>query len=502
MKTNKEIIDFLNTPNRQSPVAIFIILFRFIWLFIRQAFPLVIVFFINPARLQDSFWSIVGVGVAIIPMTLSIISYFKYYYYIQGNELIIEKGIFQKRKLNIPFDRIQTINFKQNIIHQIFNVVALELDTAGSGKNEVSIDALRKEEAEAIRTFLIAKKKEHIDSTGEGETSVNAIEEKETLLLRLSFSDLLKIGIGQNHLRTAGLILFTIYGIFEFAESVFGEKGLKKELTELGFIRENVFIIGISFLIFMVITSFLFTLISTALKYYDLRFLRQEKGFKIIAGLFNRKERSAKMQKIQLVDWSTNPIKQIFSLWGLRLRQAGSSAIQRRQALYVPGCYNSQIDAVRNAYFPEENLLEFEEHSISKKIIFRRMLYFGIVPLLPILLFQYFNTSWINLWLLLWLPFIYWTSLIYYKKWKLYISEKGLRVRNGLVGTKYILLKWYKIQSIKIRQSIYQRRHQLADITFYTAAGSVTIPFLTIEKAQFLQDFVLYKVETSQKAWM
>jgi len=48
------------------------------------------------------------VGISILSAVLSIVSYFKFYYYVQGNELIIEKGIFQKTKLNVILQKKRT----------------------------------------------------------------------------------------------------------------------------------------------------------------------------------------------------------------------------------------------------------------------------------------------------------------------------------------------------------------------------------------------------------
>ena len=41
---------------------------------------------------------------------------------IENNHFILKKGILKKNIIEIPFDRIQNINFKQNIIQQIINV--------------------------------------------------------------------------------------------------------------------------------------------------------------------------------------------------------------------------------------------------------------------------------------------------------------------------------------------------------------------------------------------
>ena len=110
---------------------------------------------INPSKSWFTIFYIVAIVAAAGSALFSIWYYFKFYFYVKDGELIIEKGILEKTKLNIPFERIQTINFQQSILHQLFDVVGLEIDTAGSGKKELSITAVEKDKAELIRDYLI-----------------------------------------------------------------------------------------------------------------------------------------------------------------------------------------------------------------------------------------------------------------------------------------------------------------------------------------------------------
>ena len=47
--------------------------------------------------------------------------------------------------LNVPFDRIQSVDFKRNIVHQFLNVVSVQVDTAGSKGSELELDAIEQE---------------------------------------------------------------------------------------------------------------------------------------------------------------------------------------------------------------------------------------------------------------------------------------------------------------------------------------------------------------------
>ena len=74
-------------PQRQSYFAIVLILFKFIKLIIRQLWPLLIIFLINPRGSFDVILGILTLGIASISLLASVVSYFKFYYYIQDGKL-------------------------------------------------------------------------------------------------------------------------------------------------------------------------------------------------------------------------------------------------------------------------------------------------------------------------------------------------------------------------------------------------------------------------------
>jgi len=110
------------TKTRQSYVAILLIIYKTYSIIVRQAWPFLIYFFVGGG--DKKYHLLIGVSViAVIGMVWSIIKFFRYYFYIKDEELIIEQGVLSKAITNVPFDRVQTINFEQNLIHRIFNVV-------------------------------------------------------------------------------------------------------------------------------------------------------------------------------------------------------------------------------------------------------------------------------------------------------------------------------------------------------------------------------------------
>ena len=289
-----------------------------------------------------------------------------------------------------------------------------------------------------------------------------------------------------------------------YIEDIFGWK-IENGLESLAGWGAGAFLMGVITIVpLYIIISFLVSLIRTVIRYYELRFYKTASGFKVISGLITRNEQSAHMQKIQLIRWTTNPVKKAFKLFDISLRQAASTAIVRKQSIYVPGCYEAQLDAVRQAYFPEEQQLSFEEHVIHPLVIYRRVLYIGLLPAVLVYLNYWWsdpNTS-VGYWMFLWVVIVLFFSWIYQRNYRYFVSDEGIRISTAIIGKEETLLKWYKIQGVEIQQGIYQRRKDLCNIVFHTAAGVVKIPYIELEKAKKMEDFILYKIESSEESWM
>ena len=90
-----------------------------------------------------------------------------------------------------------------------------------------------------------------------------------------------------------------------------------------------------------------------------------------------------------------------------------------------------------------------------------------------------------------------------HKKRHFRISETQLEISKGHISQTIYRLQNYKIQSVRFRQNIFVKRRGLADIIIYSGAGeNLTIPYIPEKLAMDLYNFLLYKVESTNKTWM
>lgn len=72
------------------------------------------------------------VGLVLIAPVLRLIQYLTTRYSIAGERLIIESGLFQKKRRELPLANITTVDFTQSLIFQMAGVYAVHVDTNSS----------------------------------------------------------------------------------------------------------------------------------------------------------------------------------------------------------------------------------------------------------------------------------------------------------------------------------------------------------------------------------
>ena len=342
----KSEFDF-SVPNRQSYVAIVMILFKTVNVVVRQLFPVLVVILVGGSKQKGDYiiWFIVAVSA--LTMVYSIINFFRTYFIVQNGELILHTGIFSRKKISIPFARIQTINFEQNIIHQFFSVLRIKVDTAGSEKNEFEFHALETAKAYALRDLVLAEKQTL--EPRESEIASDHISKPAfTKIMSLHPIDLLKVGLTENHIKSGGLIFLFFFWIYQNLQEVGVDVDeYSEEIPEWEMGLYSI----LFFITILTVFSVIISLVRSVIKNYDLQFLRSTRGFKIVSGLFTKREVSALDHKIQHISWSDNLLKRWIGFKDLSLNQASSTELNARQNIRIPGCNKFHINEVVSSLF-------------------------------------------------------------------------------------------------------------------------------------------------------
>ena len=181
-------------------------------------------------------------------------------------------------------------------------------------------------------------------------------------ILSLGFTDLLKIGLTENHIRSGGLIFVFFLWIYQnLQEAGLDVDEYSEEIPEWEWGINSIVLIVFVFLMI----SILISLGRTVIKYFDLQFLRFDNGFKIVSGIFTKKEVSAQDHKIQFISWSDNLLRKIIGYKNLKLHQTTASKANKSQLIQIPGCKVHHIQDVVDTIFDNKDINEIEVERVS-----------------------------------------------------------------------------------------------------------------------------------------
>ena len=491
-------------PQRQSQVAILVSIAKFFKGLLGQFWIIIPLILVGGDGLKtEGAFFMIFLFFGGFSLVLSIIGYFRFYFSIEDEEFVIRKGVLRKTEINLPIERIQSVNFRQGPIHQLFKVVGLEIDSAGANGKEFEIAALSKEKAEQLKEYLLEKRNTLVQlENGASTDEIFTIEESKELLFKHSPWDLFKIGISQNHLQTAGILLLFFFGLYDDISELFFDDIFDFIEKVMGVDVQNVLIISLFAIPLFLIASFVITLFRTVLSEFNLRFWKTNSGFQLKGGLINRKETVALLRKIQTIHASSNPIQRKLGLSAFRMNQAASTEVANRKSISVAGVYENQVKSIlRHSY---GDLLDLPSiiHKPDRRMIFRRFIFIGLLPAIAASIIAILTKRYEYFALPASLPLIYLYQRAYYNKFTFKLSTDLLVIKRGVLTQRQSYLELFKIQACQISQSPYQRRKNLAHLEVHTASGNLTIPFISLELAQSLHDVFMYRAEKTEEAWM
>jgi len=490
--------------SKQSPKGIFIIYVAEIYRAIKLFWIFLFILFKDFSKFSSYGVNYIYLGVVLLLLLLFLrayLIYINFQYKIAHQHFILKKGILKKTLIEIPFHRIQNINFKQNIVQQIIGVFEVSIETAGSKDTEIAIKALSLEKAETLKATIT-----------QGQKLVNKVVEEENLepIVKISFFDLLRVSLTENHLQNLFLFFAVVIGFFNQIQQISDSFGQSEALD--GYISESTsnlsesIVLVTILVILLTVIALLSSFVKVVLIHFNLSAYLKDDAFEINQGLLTKKSIVLKKQKIQNVTISTNPLKRLIGISFITFKQAVSGKVnnkKKEKLIRLVGCKKQQIEILKKSVFHElsvEKSVKQNPDSYYKKILF---FWTGLFLLICYtVIFYFINHIEVFYSLLVIIPV---TTLLLLKKVKkrcYQISEEMLIVGKGLLETHLTYLDIFKVQHIKIKQSIFQKGSNVADLVLQTASGKIEIPCIAYQEAIKIYNHTLYKVETSNAPWM
>ncbi len=491
-------IDF-SQPRRQSAKGLILIFLQEGKNAFKAFWPILVPLVLSKHSDKKMLLAGITLGAGLVLLLIHTLLYYrKFQFHIENGQFILRKGYINRKTLTVPLDRIQNVNTNQSILQQFLDVMSVEIDTAGSDKKELKINALSKPVAASLAMQLSRYLEEAKPAGEESEVKPAA---KEELIMQLTNRDLLRIGISENHIRAALLIIVFGSQFYSQVKDFFKEKAEEYADAAFEFIGHSGWALITVMIIFFILLSFLFSMIRTLVLFYDLRLLRMNQSYRIVSGLLNRKNLLIPFRKIQQLNWETGPVKKLFGIYKVNLLQATSGVTVTPTQIEMPGCLHRHIELMKSDLFGSDGLTEQPVIRSTKIYFTRTWLYLGWVPagLFTPLLFL----DWRYLFLLIaWVIFMLFYSRQTLKKSYFQVNRDQIRVSSGAISHKFSQMEFHKVQHVGFTQSWFNRKRGVASLEIGNASGKISIPFIEVKVARELYDYLLWYAETSGRKWM
>lgn len=480
-------------------------------------------------------------AVLLLPFVAGAFQWACFRFRIADDRLLIHKGVLKKTSLDLPYERVQGINFRRSPVDRLFGMVSVTLDTSGSVQAEGKLPSIKTEVAHRLRRSVTALRPvlggHAAGERGSGATGTSRPAHAEgarsvtgpgPALLRLGPADMVRIGLASRNFIFVAALVGLLTDLLQPGDSLdplleaieAGVDSAASAFTGLGALAQ----VGLAAALIGSIAgvALLLTVTAAFLRHHNFT-LRCDGGrFRSRAGLLTQREVVVEAPKIQQLTVSQGLVRRWLRRYRLYALPAAAASPEagRLSALDVPDVL--EVPLLRGRLAEDLRALMFAPEATAIPVLpggggFKRVsphyiralalrYGLGLATVFGTLLLLawagvFGRTSTILLW---WAASIPAAGLAAWQRWRRqgYAYDRdGLASRSGFLGSEVKAFLLRKTQSATVRQSPLQRRKGLATLRVQLACGRITVPYIDHREARALRDYILYRVESSRRRW-
>ena len=465
-------------------------------------------------------------GILFIPAVLrSAFRYFTLRYRIEDAHFYVDQGLIFRKTRTIPVDRIQNIDLTQNVLHRIFKVAEVKVETASGTEAEAVLRVLSMEEVDTLRKAIFAGKQmltanqtqklpakssdlaESLSPVNQasGIAAVSDPVEGEEVW-KIPLMDLVKAGLASNR----GLVMLGI-GLVTFDQ--FTEKGyetvfaflagyLPKDTGSLGFYLQAIIAVVLGLVLLRLVGILWYVL-----RFFDYKLEQRGDDLRLSCGLLTRVSATVPRKRIQFISVQQNLIMRWFGIATIRVETAGGAtdASKPNQSIgktwFMPVIPVAEVPQLVNLLRPGVNwdLERFEFQGLAPRAS-TRMIRIALVQTLLVAIAVvgancYFSES-LETQALVWggiagvaaMPALILFALKKAASRKYARIDNGVVYRTGVFGRKTSVTFFDKLQTVACFQTPFDRRWKMATLALDTAAAGpaghrIVTPYLDADFA-------------------
>jgi putative membrane protein len=390
----------------------------------------------------------------------------RFRYGVGARDIVIEKGILNRTRRSIPFDRVQDVDIERRLLQRIFGLAKVRIETGGAGKDEGIIDSVSIAEADRLRAAVRAGKRGAAPIAADGPAEAALPESAGNLLFAM----------GPGRVLTLGLFNFSlvyIAGIFAFLQTFqnmlpfdlydprdWGSLGgeLRGRLTVSAFLIVP---------LLAVLLGIFAGLVTTLSREYGFKLTDEGTRMRRERGLLTHTEVVLGKKRIQVALIQTGPLRRLFGWVSLFLQSLGAGSDRSGRQSAAPLAREAELDPILAAVGRFRRPVETLER-VSTRHILRASLPLAL-PAAAIMIASAWDAN--RLWLLLLLPLFAAGSAVQRHFHRYALADGLLFIQRGFWRRRLWIVPVERVQALGISRSKPQRWLDLATLTIDTAGA-------------------------------
>jgi putative membrane protein len=426
---------------------------------------------------------------AVISSTIvaALARYFSFTYRIEGNELITQQGILERKQRSIPLERIQEIRVEQGVLHRIFDVVDAKIETGVSGGAEASLSVLSRNEVERLRQAVFeraAKIRSDAGVVAVGEQFAFAPER--VIIRRLGMKELILIGLTTNHFISA---LALAGALWNFAEDLLpdsfynraGETLYRESSRFFTHAAGPAIALAVAGALAVILIGVIFSTAAAIVRFYGFTLSISGGDLHRRYGLLTRRSSSLPRRRIQVLKIEETLFRRLFGLATLRADTSGSHRDKEDddsgRDVLLPITRRGAVDPMLTIFFPDFDAGQTEGaewRRVSRLAVRRGVIKGAVVCAMAAALLFAVQWRFAALWPLALIPFVYLISVANYRNLGYSLTDRFFCARRGWAGRSTHVVPVDKVQAVEVRQTPFDRRLGLATLSVDTAGQAYT----------------------------
>ncbi|WP_416829353.1 PH domain-containing protein [Ectobacillus polymachus] len=436
---------------REHPITILFHYFKFLKDFIWSLIPLL---FVGFKHLSVQYTILIIIGVLIlIGIRNTVIWYFSIYR-IEDDGLYVKKGVFTKKETFVHRDRVQSVSTDATLLHQLFHIEQVIVETAGGKAPEINLYGVPIESVHEMVAILKGKEKS-LDKPKEPKTAAETYQ--------LTKKEMLLAGATSGQF---GILFTALMGLWSQVKDLLPASSTTFVTDQL--IHSSYYIWIMLALVFLVF-SWIAATVSFVLKYYGFRINSSSDKLHIVYGLLHKRNVTLPHKKIQGITIEEGILRGWFGFASIEAEAVVSMTDTKEYKVILhPFILKKNIPDFLRRVVPQYTYRQVEEHVPTRSL--KRFLYIKVT--LSFLLASG---------LTIWKPFLapafllvlvaVWHGYACYRRAGFSIHGKQITLSYRKIAAYTTILLRKHIQSIGTEQTIFQKKDKVGTIKIYVLSG-------------------------------